>query len=76
MDNSVWAVDRIENNIAILENVNNKIKKEVELYLLPKNIKEGSIISYINNQYILSLDEEEKRRKEILEKFTRLRKDN
>lgn len=76
MDNSLWSIDRIENNIAVLENINSQEKKEISIDLLPKNIKEGSIISYINNQYILSLDDEKRRRQEILEKFMNLRKNN
>ena len=68
-----YAIDRIENNIAILENITTKEKKEVDITLLPTSIKEGSIISYINNTYIQELSLEEKRRQEILERFKRLR---
>ena len=69
----MWSIDRIENNIAILEDINTKIKKEVNINLLPENIKEGSIISYKDNKYILELSKEQKRRQEILEKFLKLR---
>ena len=72
----MWSIDRIENNIAILENINTNEKKEVDTNLLPKNIKEGSIVSYKENQYTIELDEEQKRRQEILEKFLKLRKNN
>ena len=73
MDNT-WSIDRFENNLAILENINTKEKKEVNINLLPKNIKEGSIISYKDNTYLLKINEEEKRRQQILEKFQKLRK--
>lgn len=73
MDNT-WSIDRIENSIAILENITTKEKKEVDITLLPKNIKEGSIISYKDNSYHQELSLEEKRRQEILEKFRKLRK--
>lgn len=70
----MWSIDRIENNIAILENINTNEKKEVNITLLPNNIKEGSIISYKDNQYILELNKEQKRRQELLERFQKLRK--
>lgn len=73
MDN-IWSIDRIEENIAILENTTTNEKKEVNINLLPENIKEGSIISYNNNFYKLELSIEEKRRQEILERFKNLRK--
>lgn len=72
MDN-IWSIDKIENNIVLLENITTKEKKEVETSLLPQNIKEGSIISCINNTYKQELSLEEKRRQEILEKFNKLK---
>lgn len=71
-----YAIDRIENNIVILENISNNEKIEVSLDILPKNIKEGSIISKKDNEYILDLKEEEQRRKNISERFNRLKKKN
>ena len=73
MDN-IWSIDRIEENIAILENRTTQELKEVDITLLPNNIKEGSIVSYENNIYTLELSKEEKIRQEILERFQRLRK--
>ena len=75
MDNT-WAIDRIEDNIAILENRTTQELKEVDITLLPNNIKEGSIVSYENNTYTLELSKEEKIRQEILERFQRLRKNS
>lgn len=74
MDNNVWSIDKIENNIALLENINTQEKKEVILYLLPKNIKEGTLVSYKNNKFIQEPSLEEKRRQEILKRFENLRK--
>ena len=68
-----WIIDRIEENIAILEQPNTKEKKEVNITLLPPSIHEGSILISKNNQYKLSLSEEEQKRKEIEERFKRLR---
>lgn len=68
-----YAVDRIDENIATIENIINKEKKEVPLELLPKNVKEGSIITLENDTYILNSNEEEARRKIIEEKLNRLK---
>lgn len=68
-----YAVDRIDENIATIENINNKEKKEVPLELLPKNVKEGSVITLENDTYILNSNEEETRRKIIEEKLNRLK---
>lgn len=75
MDNN-WSIDRIEESTAILENITTKEKKEVDITLLPLNIKEGTILSYIDNSYNLELSLEEQRRKELLERFKKLRKQN
>lgn len=68
-----YAVDRIDENIATIENIINKGKKEVPLELLPKNVKEGSIITLEGGTYILNSNEEEARRKIIEEKLNRLK---
>lgn len=70
----MWSIDKIEDNIVVLEDINTLEKKEVDKNLLPNNIKEGSIISYNDNVYVLEISEEERRRQEILEQFMRLRK--
>ena len=44
MDNNTYSIDRIEDNIAILENRTTLELKEVDITLLPNNIKEGSIL--------------------------------
>ena len=68
-----YSIDRIENNIAILEDINTGEKKEVDISLLPEEIKEGTILSFNDDKYELDLDEEEERRKRIREKFKKLR---
>lgn len=69
-----YAVDRIEDNIVVLEDINTKEKQEVQKELLPPNIKDGTILIFENNEYKLDLNEEELRRKKIQERFNRLRK--
>lgn len=69
-----WIIDRIENHLAILEQMETKEKKEVDIALLPSSIHEGAILIFQNNQYQLSNKEEDIRRKVIEERFERLRK--
>ena len=68
-----WSVDKIENDIVLLENILTGDKKEVDILLLPSSIHEGSILKYDNNTYSMDLSEEEKRRQEILFRFKNLR---
>lgn len=68
-----YAVDRIIDNIAVIENINTLERKEIDITTLPFSIYEGSILIYQNNEYKLEEDEEERRRRIILEKFRRLR---
>ena len=73
----IYIVDRIENNIAVLENKETNEIINIDISLLPANLKEGNVLRYENNTYILDNDEEEKRRQLLLEKFNKLKnKDN
>ena len=73
----IYIVDRIENNIAILENKETKEIVNISLDILPSNLKEGNVLKYENNTYILDTKEEERRKLIISEKFNRLKsKDN
>ncbi len=69
-----WIVDRIENNLVVLENSTTREIKEVELNQLPSSIHEGAILIKCDCNYILDEEDELKRRKEIEERFKRLRK--
>lgn len=71
----MYSIDRIEDTIVVLENIITKEKKEVDIILLPVEIKEGSIVSYKDDMYVLEITEEEKKRQEILKRFQSLRKD-
>lgn len=71
-----YAVDRIIDNIAIIENINTLEKKEIDITILPFSIYEGAILTYQDNIYKLDEPEEEKRRRIILEKFNKLRNNN
>ena len=69
-----YAIDRIENNIAILENLDTKEIIEVDISLLPEGSKESSIITIIDNEYKLATQEEQERKTSLLNRFNKLRK--
>ena len=68
-----YAVDRIEDDIVVLENItsgkiiNENIKK------LPKNIKEGTILIKKDNEYSLDLNTEKERREDFRSRLERLK---
>lgn len=69
-----YAVDKIENNIVLLESLEDKSKKEVLLTELPKNIREGTILTYENEIYTKDEVLEQQRRTSIKNRFNMLRK--
>lgn len=71
-----YAVDKIIENIAILENINTQEIKEIDITTLPFSVYEGAILIYQDNTYKLDLTEEEKRKRIVLEKFNKLRNNN
>ena len=69
----IYIVDRIEDNIAILENKETKETIDISLDILPNNLKEGNVLKYENNTYTLDKEEEEERRNAIISKFEKLK---
>ena len=69
-----YAIDRIENNIAILENLDTKEIIEIDINVLPEGSKESSIITIIDNEYKLDAQEEQERKTSLLNRFNKLRK--
>ena len=69
-----YSVDRIENDIAILEDITTKEKIEINVNYLPKKIKEGTILEKKDDSFIIDEDEENIIRKRIMEKFNKLKK--
>ena len=69
-----WIIDKIEDKLVTLENDTTKELITIEKKELPSSIHEGSILIYKNNKYIEQPKEEEQRRKEITERFKKLRK--
>ena len=68
-----YAVDRIINDIAILENIETNEMCEIDISTLPFSIHEGAIITLKNGVYYLEENEEDKRRKMIEDRFKRVR---
>lgn len=68
-----YALDRIEEDIAILENIETGELIKISIFNLPQNIYEGTILKKENNTYLIDTKEEEKRRRKIQEKFKKLR---
>lgn len=71
-----YIIDRIEDNIAILENQETKKMIDININELPANIKEGNVLIYDNKKYYINANLEEERKKNILEKFQKLRKND
>lgn len=69
-----YCVDRIEGEIAILENLTTNEIIEVSMEHLPENVKETNILNLIDGIYTLDLKEEEQRKINIRSKFDRLKK--
>ena len=69
-----YSVDRIENDIAILEDITTKEKIEINVNYLPKKIKEGTILEKKDDSFIIDEEEENIIRKRIMEKFNKLKK--
>jgi len=69
-----YAIDRIENEkIVVLENLETREITNISIDNLPVEVKEGSILKYVDNQYFLDDDEKEARLKRIQEKLDKLK---
>ena len=67
-----FTVDKIENDIVVLENLSDNSIIEVPLILIP-NVKEKDIIMYENNTFKFDLEEKEKRELSIKERMAKLK---
>ena len=56
-----YAVDRIIEDIVVLENLDSKEMLEVNINLVPEGIKDGSILVFSDGIYHLDIDEEIKK---------------
>lgn len=69
-----FAVDKIENNIVVLENIHNNDIIEVDVKYLPVSIKENDIIRFEDGKYVLDINEKTERINRIKEKMNSLKK--
>ena len=75
MGDIMYSVDRIEEDIVVLENRNTKEIINVDKNILPNNLKEGTILDYINGKYIINEEYTNKIKKDIRNKFDRLKRE-
>lgn len=68
-----YAVDKIEENIAELENLETGEHTYVNIKKLPVKVKEQDILVYSNKKYILDNKEKEERKRKISKKFAQLK---
>ena len=51
-----YVIDRFEGNYAVCENRETQEMKNINIYELPENIKEGDVLRYENGEYFLDCD--------------------
>lgn len=69
-----YAVDRIENDIAVLENLSDGSILKIKINLLPAEITERDIVVKSENSFLLDQKEKDNRLRRIREKMDRLKK--
>ncbi len=69
-----FAIDRIEDKIVILENIDTKEIKEVDKDLFNFDIYDGRIVKLVNGIYVPDTLEEKLRKEKIAKRFNRLKK--
>lgn len=67
----IFAIDRIEGNIAVLENRQTGKNENIDIKNLPEKIKEGNILRKINGKYFI----DNEKMKEIQERIEKKTKD-
>ena len=67
-----YAVDRVEEDIAVLQNIDDGSIIFESISNLPTSLHEGMILSLEDNCYLVDTELEDKRRKKIESKFNDL----
>lgn len=67
-----YSVDRFEGEYAVLENRKTNEIKNVKRDMLPENIKEGSILQYVNGKYTYNEELTKEETNRIQEKMNKL----
>lgn len=69
----MYIVDRIEENLVILESRTIRRMEEIKIDKFPKNIKEGDIVDYTDNKYIINKEKTIETKNNIRNRFNRLK---
>ena len=67
-----YSVDRFEGEYAVLENRKTNEIKQVKKDMLPENIKEGSILQYVNGKYTYNEELTKEETNRIQDKMNKL----
>lgn len=66
-----YSIDRIEDNIAMIQNIETGEKIEINIELLPENIKEGTILKK-EEKYTIDEETTNDRKESIQNRFNQL----
>lgn len=69
-----YAVDKIEEEIYVLENIKTGEIIEAKKDEVPDETHEGSILKIVDDEYVLDEEEEKKRRTSLRERMNKLKK--
>ena len=69
-----YVVDRIEEDIVVLENLETREITNIKITELDFKVREANILSYENNKYTLDLNTEKLRREKLRNRFNKLKK--
>jgi len=69
-----YSIDRIENSLAVLQNIETLELIDVEIDKLPNDVTEGDILLYNDGEYTLDKDTTAKRKENIKKRFNDLLK--
>ena len=67
-----YTVDRFEGDYVVLENRKTNKMKNVKKEILPKNIKEGNILQYVNGKYVFNEERTKEENNRIKDKMKNL----
>lgn len=67
-----YVVDRFEENIAVLENLDNNSRLNISKTFLPSEIKEGDVLEQVNEEWFFNKEKNEERKNKINDKFNSL----
>ena len=70
----MYTVDRIEKEYIVLENRETLEMINEEKEMLPNNVKEQDIVNFINNKYIIDKELTNSTKKNIKDRFNKLKK--